>query len=159
MTYRATIALLAATAVSSPLASQEIVGQPGPHRLGGLYITGKIEPEATVFRFVEQVGFASRWPLAAAYAYVGCARLLPRATVVIVVNGTAWALNPETKTWLKSNKAELEIDGHKGSVNAGDQREPWLSDDPEFPGTQLSTAPLLDIAKRLGCLPKHTGAH
>jgi hypothetical protein len=141
--------------VAIPIQAQELVGRPGPLKLGALFAEPETrKPKATVFRFLERSVFGSQWPLISDTAYIGCARPLPRVTVIVVLDGKAWAVNSESKSWFKDNSSELEVGGEKIAVNVGPQQEPWLADNPEFPGTQKSVAPLLDIAKHMGCLPK-----
>lgn len=147
--------VFALSAWLAPLQAQEVVGPAGPLRFGALYAGSAMgEPNATVFRFVERAEFGGGWPLVANNAYIGCARALPRVTVMVVADGVASGMNSESKAWLKDNKAELEIDGRKVLVNAGSQGESWLDEDPEFPGTHKSIGVLVDSAKRLGCLAK-----
>lgn len=119
------LCVLALTAALTSLQAQEVIGSAGPLRLGALYAGSvNIEPKATAFRFAERVTFGSQWPLLADKAYIGCARLLPRVTVMIVVDGVPWALNSESKSWLRDNVAELEVGGQKVAVNAAAQHEP-----------------------------------
>ncbi|MEQ1697470.1 MAG: hypothetical protein ABL901_16680 [Hyphomicrobiaceae bacterium] len=146
---------LAVIVFVTPVAPQEITGPVGPLRLGALTIgSNATDQNSTVFRFVERSHLGNRWPLVAGSAYVGCAQSLPRVSVLVVADGVPWAFNAESKAWMMANKAVLDVNGQQVAVNVAGSHEPWLADDAEFPGTQMSAAPLLDIAKRLGCLPK-----
>ena len=136
--------------------AQETVGPPGPLVVGPLYETVRSgPPQQTVFRFVEGASIGPTWPLVVDTAYVGCARNQPRVSVLLVIDGQPWTLNAESAGWFTANPAELEVGGSRKSIKISRVSEPWMAGDPEFdPSSTKSLAPLILIAKRLGCLPK-----
>lgn len=109
------------------------------------------------FRHVTRTELGDRWPLTVDEAWVGCAPELSVFTVLLVVDGTPWALNGTTKSWAKGGGYSLEIDGRPRVVRVSDEPEWWWAVDgkTEMLGMitpRKSIGPLFDAAEELGCL-------
>lgn len=147
------LALAVGTVAAMDAAGQEILGGPGTVMIGPL-IEANSDNYPTVFRYIDRKMNSTRWPLVADTAYIGCARWFPRESIIVVIDGTPWAVNAESKKWVLTRGALLIIDGKVVPVSVGSTQEPWLATIEADSGLQKSAALLLEVAKRLGCSPK-----
>lgn len=148
-------------ALALPAHAQETVGVPGPLRFGPLFEVGSDHPpEQTVFRHIESAAFGTNWPIVPADAYVGCARNRPRSSVLVIVDGVPWTLNPETRSAVEKQPQDLELDGQRVRVRPSNGDEAWIMDnpDPDLAGSKASLVGFLNLAQRLGCLPRAVGS-
>lgn len=108
------------------------------------------------FKRLTQGEYGERWPLTVDTAWVGCARDLPIFTVLLVVDGTAWALNGTTKGWAKGGRYRLTIDGQPKVVQVSDEPEWWALDGKTvifgMVAPRKSISPLFDVVREMGCL-------
>jgi hypothetical protein len=125
----------------------------GSTPVGDLLI-GESQRFPTLFRRVERRALPGNWPLNTAYADIGCSLDRPQTSVVIIVDGIPWALNDATKSWVRSAAPRLMVGNKPVPVVAGDGHEPWLAALSEAESAPRSIVPLLEVARRMGCMAR-----
>jgi hypothetical protein len=156
---RIAAALLLPWCLPLPVTRAAAEEQPAIRRSGVLAEVGALwfgNPEAeeapTLFRKVGRGAFGATWPLLADEAMVGCNLDRPGHTVILVVAGQPWALNGQTSDWVSENMAKLTVAGEKHWIHSGRVPDNWRAPVPDLEGAYMSLTPLLEVARRMGCL-------
>lgn len=122
--------------------------------IGKLYLgSADLTGEQTISRHIASAAYADRWPLTAAAATVVC--VLPRRleTLMLVIDGRAWALNGATRKLAESG-LEIEIADQRVPVDASADQVSWRLREPDDLTMFKSMMPVIDAASRIGCLRK-----
>lgn len=121
--------------------------------VGALWFGNPDEKHApTLFRKVGRGAFGAAWPLLADEAMVGCNLDRPGHTVILLVADQPWALNGQTSDWVSENMAKVIVGGEKKWVHSGRVPDNWRAPVPDLEGAYMSLTPLLEVARRMGCL-------
>lgn len=120
----------------------------------GDLVIGETQRLPTLFRRVERAAFPRDWPLTGDVAHIGCSLAQPQTTILIVIDSVPWALNDATRTWVRNDAPRLAVGSEKVPVIAGDAHEPWLAPLSEAESSPRNLAPLLDVARRMGCMAR-----
>ncbi len=110
------------------------------------------------FRLAKQQAFGDRWPLVAAEAYVGCVLGDGEGTLVIVVDGVPWALSGAAKERLRARPFKLDISGAAKDIQVASGPAPWQLLDKELGNVPKTMTPIVEVARRMGCLSNGQGA-
>lgn len=129
------------------------IGQASEHVFGSL-IDSRGEAMQTLFRRVHRSGSSRDWPLRTDAADIGCVLSRPGSTVLIVVDGTPWALNDMTRQWVEAEHPKLELDGKTLPVRVAKGNPDWVAENPDLNGAKMPLAPLVDAARRMGCISR-----
>lgn len=150
-------ALYCATCTTMPaISATENVPASGSFEVGkfGDLVTDAGQRLPTLFRRIDKTAILHDWPLRSDAADIGCSLSRPQTSVIIVVDGTPWALNDATKAWVRAAAPSLMVGNESVHVVAGDEPEPWLAPLSATETSPRSLAPLLDVARRMGCMAR-----
>lgn len=116
--------------------------------IGKLYSgVADVTGEPGISKHIEKTSFADRWPLTRADAIVFCSLSKRHESLIIVIEGKAYALNAQTTANAAANDYRLEVSGERVPVEPVSQLEPLRETDKNF-------GIIVETASRIGCLTK-----